>query len=224
MKPRYFTLVELLVVIAIIAILAGMLLPALNKARTRAKEASCTNNLKQLSLIFIAYANDFNDVVPASAITEGSSSRRWTRLLGAAGYTVNPSTNENAQYMTCPLALPYDQYNPDNCYGVPNANEKYGPSASPQNAAYLRRLTQLGEHDILLGDSVRPASVQQMSYVEDGTGVKMPDESTGKGFHLRHSNNTRANVALPDGHVEGLQEDFFTEGKLYNYSCVEAVN
>ena len=65
---RAFTLIELLICIAIIAILASLLLPALNKARQRGKTAACNNNLKTMNQLILLYASDYRESIPASGV------------------------------------------------------------------------------------------------------------------------------------------------------------
>jgi prepilin-type N-terminal cleavage/methylation domain-containing protein/prepilin-type processing-associated H-X9-DG protein len=100
-----FTLIELLVVIAIIAILAGMLLPALSRAKAQANATACLNSLRQMSVATRLYADDFKDHVPP--VTDQVGTYWFNRIapyMGDRAYEGNPAEHFNGvmRIMFCP--------------------------------------------------------------------------------------------------------------------------
>ena len=172
-----FTLIELLVVIAIIAILAAILFPVFAKAREKARQASCLSNTKQIGLAVMQYAQDYDEMLPAT-------------------YTQNPNTNwaqniapycKNTQMFNCPSSsIRWD--------GTWNAeNISYGYNVFFETPKALGAIPTPAE-TVLVGDGKNFRLCPQPS-------IGWPNQR-----QVQYIHNEMANVAFCDGHSKAMKQ------------------
>lgn len=209
-RSRIFTLIELLIVIAIIAILAAMLLPALNKAREKGKATTCRNNLKQVLLFALMYADDNEERLPKY----NQHDYPYTYVLfGRQPSWSKIPTIKNS--FSCP-SLPY---NPSAGLYRNQFAQVYGIVIASQG--YNLKVCKNPSQTMLFGDSYSYSKFNSSGILAQMYGIYNASITPPDGglLHARHEH--AANIAFVDGHVEGIRGPQIIVDKLalaYSYS------
>ena len=179
-KRKDFTLIELLVVIAIIAILASMLLPALNKARDRAKSANCVGNLKQQGMAHVAYAGDNRDLFLASRLGPNKPDveelQPWYYILGEKCGYLPEADFKKLSIWNCPTVL-REELGSNRTYGVPQIYDAVRAPGGAKMASgfYMRSGKMMTSEDVVAADSLArdpafPSIRKETYHLEQRTG------------------------------------------------------